>query len=289
LSPRIAITAGIVGRVATLLTLSAPVAPHPAFSQGPPGQTLAESSSVVVRGRVLKLNASDEPLLPASRRTAVVLVQQMYAGSEIAGDQKGKNATVILTRPDAVKSGQEAFFFGNVRFVGTTMTIADVGESPVEPGNSPMSAALDRAGQGPTDRAILERLAAASMVFRGSVQDVRPIESRGAPAEHDPEWQVATVRVLTPLRGGDSGQVVTIAFPGSRDITWFNSPKLKPGQEAVFLAHTPTKEEEGLYRSSGLGGLMDKPPLYLVTEPYDVLRPTDETRVRGLLSRQKER
>jgi len=243
----------------------------------------------VVRGRVLRLHASDEPLLPASRRTAVILVRQMYAGSEIAGDQQGKNATVILSRPNAVKAGEEAFFYGNVRFVGTTMTIADVGESPVEPGNSSPSGPLDRAGQGPADRAILERLAAASMVFRGSVEDVRPIESHGAPAEHDPEWQVATVRVLTPLRGGDSGQVVTIAFPGSRDITWFNSPKLKPGQEAVFLAHTPTKEEEGLYRSSGLGGLMDKPPLYLVTQPYDVLQPADEPRVRSLLARQKER
>jgi len=270
-----------------LLTLSALVAPNPAFPQAPPVSTLAESSSVVVRGRVLRLNASDEPMLPASRRTAVILVRQMYAGSEIAGDQQGKNATVILSRPNAVKAGEEAFFYGNVRFVGTTMTIADVGESPVEPGNSSPSGPLDRAGQGPADRAILERLAAASMVFRGSVEDVRPIEGRGAPSEHDPEWQVASVRVHTPLRGADSGQVVTIAFAASRDITWFNSPKLKPGQEAVFLAHVPTKEEEGYVRTSGLGALRDKQPLYLVTQPYDVLQPADEPRVRSLLARQK--
>jgi len=211
----------------------------------------------------------------------------MYAGHEIAGDQKGKRATVILSRPNAVRPGQELLFFGNVRFVGATMTIADLGERPVEPGNSSNPGGLDRAGQGPTDRAILDRLAAADLVFRGSVVEIRPVESRRATSEHDPEWQIATVRVIAPLRGGDSGQVVTVAFPASQDVAWFNSPKLKPGQEALFLVHTPKKDEEAFDRATGLAGLLDRQTIYLVTAPYDVLPLSAEARVRGLLERGK--
>ena len=65
---------------------------------------------------------------------------------------------------------------------------------------------------------------------------------------------------------------------------WFQSPKLTPGEDAVFLPHIPTREEAARYRPTGLGALMEKGPLYLVTEPYDVLRPGDETRVRRLLN-----
>jgi hypothetical protein len=285
----------ILGPLAFLI-LSALVPPGIGFAQGARVESLAARSAVVVRGKVLRTNASDEPMLPASNRTAIISVQEMYAGSEIAGDQKGRNATVILSRPDALKPGQEAIFFGAVRFLGKSMTIADDDEIPAQGANASPDSALQRGVQARKDGPILERLAAASVVFRGTVEDVRRLEPGAEqtqrappPTEHDPEWQAATVRIDTPLRGGQAGQKVTIVFAGSRDITWFNSPKLKPGQEAVFLARTPTKEEATMYRASALGALLQKQRAYLVTEPNDVLPPAEEARVRALLPRAKEK
>lgn len=278
-----------------LLTSAALMPRCIALAQGVSAESLAQHSTIIVRGKVLRMNASDEPMLPASGRTAIISVQQMYAGSEIAGDQKGQSLTVILSRPEAVRTGEEAFFFGNVRFLGNTMTIADEGEVSAQAADSSTVSALERGGQVPQDRAILDRLAAANLVFRGSVEDVRALDGgveqnkrTPTPTEHDPEWHAASVRIITPLRGGQAGAVVTIAFAASRDITWFNSPKLKPGQEAVFLARSPNKQEEAMYRATGLGALLDKQPVYLVTEPYDVLQPADEARVRRLLSSGKE-
>jgi len=270
-----------------LLAVSALALSTGLLAQGSPAASLAESASVVVRGRVLRLNASDEPLLRASSRTAVILVREMYAGGQIAGDQRGKHATVILSRPNAVRAGEEAVFFGNVRFVGTTMTIADLGESAYAPGDSALRNALTRAGQVPADRVLLDRLDAADLVFGGSVIDVRPIDSRRVRSEHDPEWEIATVRVLRPLRGGDTARALSIAFPSSEDVAWFNAPKLKPGQEAVFLARKPKKEEEAFDRASGLGALIDGQSLYIVTEPYDVVPLALEARLRDLISRRK--
>jgi hypothetical protein len=268
-----------------------------AFAQ-PSAATLAEQSSIVVRARVMQLNASDEPLVPASGRTAVVTVQQMFAGSEIAGDQTGKLMTVILSRPEAVQSGEEALFFGNPRFLGKTVTIADEGELPQQ-AVAPNLQAVERAVQARHDAPLRSRLATADLVLRGKVESIRPLESptaererekrgSGPGSEHDPEWQVATVRVATSLRGTQAGQNVTVIFAASRDITWYHAPKLKTGQDAVFILHAATKEEATLTRTPAMAQLIVKQPVYLVTEPSDVLTPQDEVRVRTLMANAKE-
>lgn len=282
--------------VIAVLVLSAVITTDTASAQVEGAQSLAERSAIVVRGKVLKTNASDEPLVAASSRTAVISVQQMYAGVEFAGDQRGRIATVILSRPESVKVGEEALFFGNPRFVGRSLTIADEGEISLRAAAPSTLTALERGAQARKDRPVLDRLAAGGLVFLGSVESVRPLDSEAdqskrSPAlrsEHDPEWQVATVRVVTPLRGGEAGQVVTVVFSASRDIAWFNAPKLKPAQDAVFIAHALDKQHAALYGASGLAAFLDKPSTYLVTEPSDVLPPTDDARVRGLLSSAKE-
>ena len=267
-----------------------------AFAQDESAQALAERSAIIVRGKVLKIEASNEPLLAASPRTAIISVLQMYAGAEIAGDQKGRNMTVILFHPGQVKIGEEALFFGNPRFAGRSLTIADEGEIPSTPAFSSAVSVLQMGVQARKEKPIADRLASASLVFRGSVESVHPIEGSAgererAPAqrnEHDPEWQAATVRIATALRGGTAGEIVTVIFAGSRDIVWFHSPKLKPGEDAVFLAQPLNKENATLYRTSGLSGFLDKQTAYVVADAADVLPATSEARIRDLLARAKE-
>ncbi len=276
--------------VTAILVLSTVITTDIVFAQ--------EEAAIVVLGRVLKTNASDEPLVPSSSRTAIISVQKMYAGSEIAGDLTGHIATVILSRAEAVKEGEVALFAGNPRFLGKSLTIAVEAEIPSQGASPSALAAVERGTQARRDKPVLDRLAVASMVFRGSVETVRPLAPETAaeqgkrapapPTEHDPEWHIATVRVTTPLRGGEVGQIVTVVFPASQDVIWFNAPKLKAGQDAVFIAHAPNKQEEPMYRASGLAQFLEKQPVYLVTEPFDVLPLAEEARVRGLLGAAKE-
>jgi len=267
-----------------------------ANAQKESAQTLAERSAIVVRGRVLKVNASDEPMIAASRSTAVISVVQMYAGNEIAGELKGRTATVILSRPDSVKAGEEVLFFGNPRFLGRSLTIADEGELPVKVGVPTMLSEVEGGAQARKDKPVRDRIAIADLVFRGTVDSVSPLGTETEegkktalpPSEHDPEWQVANVRIAAPLRGGEAGKVVAIIFPASRDIVWFNAPKLKVGQDAVFLAHTANKQDTTLSRSHALAALQEKQSVYFVTDPFDVLAPADEDRIRGLLAGSKE-
>ncbi|TMQ03579.1 MAG: hypothetical protein E6J90_03135 [Deltaproteobacteria bacterium] len=256
----------------------------PAYAQRLSASALAERSSIIVRGTVVRAGASDEPMLAASPSTAVIKISHTYAGAEIAGDQTGLTATVILSRPGAVKDGTEAVFFGNPRFLGKTITIADDGE--LTDASVPE---IEKGIQARRDAPVRARLAGASTVFRGKVEKEAPLEVPANPKlkqagnEHDPEWHVATVRVTTPMKGGKKDAIVSVVFAASRDVTWVNSPKLRPGQEVVLITHKPTKDEEPLLRATGALAAMQKQPFELATDIHDVLPVADEARVRGLV------
>jgi hypothetical protein len=70
----------------------------------------AGRSAIVVLGTVTKVAASEEPLLAPSNATVVIKIEQMFAGSEFAGDQTGHPATVILSKPGDMKVGSKALF-----------------------------------------------------------------------------------------------------------------------------------------------------------------------------------
>jgi hypothetical protein len=263
------------------------VGPIDSLAQGDTAKSLAERSAIVVRGTVLRLNASDEPLQAPANNTVVIKVSRMYAGAEVTGDQTGRTVTVVLSRTMRLKVGSEGMFFGNPRYVGKSLTMVDVGET-LSPNTSGAAAAdLETGLQLRRDLPLRERLATASLVFRGKVESERPLpvtdrKFRVPPSEHDPEWHVASVRVITPIRGGERDTLVLIIFPASRDIMWFNTPKLRPGMDAIFITHKPEREQALLLRTTGVTAFIEKHPAELVTHPFDVRPVSDEERVRRL-------
>jgi hypothetical protein len=250
-------------------------------------QTLAARSAIVVIGTVLRAHASAEPTVPASEKTIVIRVDRMLAGAEIAGNQAGRTATVILSQVGNFKVGATATFYGNPRAAGATLTMQDQGETAVA-GETVAQADVERSVQARRDRPVQERLVAASTVFRGRVEGIERLEpsAKARPSapprsEHDPEWQVATVRVTSAIRGGSVGETATVIFAGSRDIEWFNAPKLAVGQDAVFIAHKPSAAEDMALREFGAAFLGQK-TVQLLTDPNDLLPASEEVRVRNL-------
>jgi hypothetical protein len=255
---------------------------------------LAEHSSIIVRGRVVAVGASNEPMLAAAAGTVTVSVSQTLAGSEIAGDQAGRNVTVITTRRVGWIVGQEAIFCGHPQLLGASLTLVDEGEIMAELATPATMGALRAGIQRRAARPMLESLASASLVFRGTVDQVQSLSPSGtAPksveyTEHDPEWRVATVRVTTPLRGGAPGSVINVVFPSSNDVMWFLVPKLRSGQEALFITHDLDKREQLRYRPSGLVDFLSKQSATFVLYPVDVQPATLEASVRSLLSAKKD-
>lgn len=265
-----------------------------AAAQSESEQALLARSAIVVRGKILRVNASDEPLVAASSSTAVIRILEMRSGREIAGDQVGSTATVILSRSGGLRAGVEALFFGNPRFLGTTLTIADEGEIVASAATDAMTAAVESSAKLRQDGLVTARIASASQVFRGVVEDIQRLgtaggvgdEAKRAPAsEHEPEWSVASVRVVDPIRGAAKDALVKIVFAASQDIEWFNSPKPKPGQEAIFLTQKPDAEQGPQLLAVGAseGRLAE-----ILSAPQDMLPVAEESRIQSLIVREKE-
>jgi hypothetical protein len=256
-----------------------------------PAAMLANRSAIVVLATVVKVAASEEPLLAPTSATAVIKIEQTLAGRELVGDQTGRTATVILNKPGDVKAGTKAIFFGNPRFIGKTITIADVDALPASARDAGGTQALAPALQDRKDAPVRARLNIAQTVFRGTVESVRPLEVESKDKkseqrnEHDPEWQVAMVRVASGMRGAEKGAVIPVIFAASRDIMWFNSPKPKPGEEKLFIAHRPQENEMGLLRAANVSSFIEKEHPVFVTDPFDVLPLSDEKRITGLLEK----
>jgi hypothetical protein len=268
-----------------------------AFAQPSPNATnLASKASVIVRGTIVKTNASDEPLVPASSRTVVIRIREMYAGSEFVGDLKGQTATVILSEQSRAQNGGEMLFFGDPRFAGKVLTIADIGEMPISPDAAATQSTQLMSGiQNRRDAPIRARLNIASAVFSGRVEKVTPVEMSPSPSlgreqplgEHDPEFHVAWVRVAKAVSGVKVGALVAVVFPASRDIVWFNVRKPKPGEDVLVIGHRPQPEEVALLRAAGLLPVIERLQAVLATDAFDLLSATEEGRVAALF-RSKE-
>jgi hypothetical protein len=258
---------------------------------------LTARSSIVVLGKVLRVNASLEPLQASSSQTIVITILRMYSGAEIAGDQRGHNATVVLDRQSpSLKVGTEAVFFGNPRFIGQSLTIAAEGELLSDASHA-MPAQMESKVQERHDLPLRDRMASASSIFRGKVESERPLVADATAQhrahelsnEHDPQWHVASVRVLGAFSGAKEGATVNVVFPSSRDIMWLNSPKLTQGQEAIFITHKPDTNDVRLMGDPDVADAIKKGSAEVVSEPLDVVPPSEEARVRGLLASGRSR
>jgi hypothetical protein len=99
-------------------------------------------------------------------------------------------------------------------------------------------------------------------------------------SEHDPDMKEAVIDVKRPVTGVKSDQkTLVVRFPGSLDVTWRNYPKLKKGQEGLFLL----KKEHA--DGGSLESLSDGTPLYSPPTKQDVLNADQVEKVIRLLKR----
>ena len=173
---------------------------------------------------------------------------------------QGQDITVRLKDPAAGKAGESRVYFVDVEALGESMSVREVhglsGPEATKPQELKMRLEKE-AGLRATNK-LKERIAASERVVRAKVSAVKPAEE-GAASEHDPQWQEATLEVSESFKGPAGEKSMTVVFPGSVDVMWYQVPKLKVGMEGVFLLR---KAPQGAKPGEKLG-LLDKADLHL--------------------------
>jgi hypothetical protein len=203
----------------------------------------------------------------------VVSVAAILKSTQALAGFSGQRVTVQLQPPVSLQAGQSAVFFTEGVYYGDGLVVHEIGNVPA--GEPTMDAKMSSAVQASEDSVMAQRLGQAVLVVSGVASE--PTRFASAPAgggrisEHDADYHSVTITVDTVEKGSASpGQTVQVLFANSKDIAWYNSPKIKGGYRGIWL----------LQNRDPFG----KPvPGLAVIHPMDFRPAGDLVRVRALL------
>jgi hypothetical protein len=258
----------------------------PAVAQTP---EMVKKASIIFVGTVVKLKAVSFSAVPLSGKTAVVRVERVIEKPATVTLTEGQEVTVDLKDPTKIKEGNRATFYAEGWILGQGVAVREVGHdletltATRAPGEAETKVAQAR--QQLSDADLKARVKGADMVVVGRVSSIRKaaIAAGGKTriTEHDPDWQEATIKVESSMKGSRGGDEVVLRFPGSNDVMFRNHPKFKADQEGVFIMKKDAVT--GLPRL--MVGNVQKDAY--VAHKYSILLPkSDSARVQKLLKQQ---
>jgi hypothetical protein len=189
----------------------------------------------------------------------IVEVREVLRGTEVLRGLVGRQVTVVSDDPDGIVQAEELVLFTDCVSLGDPVLVRELGRRSAS-GKSRRE--VDDVLALIAARPLAERIASAQLVVVGAVSDARRLNEPYRPtSEHDPDWWVARVAVAETLKGSTTRKNVDVLFANSEDIAWYAAPKLRPGDDGIFLLHT---SDEG-----------ERPPdaprrALVVTDPLDV-------------------
>ena len=167
----------------------------------------------------------------------LVTVNEVYLQKGKFEDQTGRQVEVLDSTTKLDEKARYVFYTEPVRF-GQRIAVRaiDVAQPPSGAAAGPAARMKQDAADAFARREIEERAALADLVIVGTVASVRPLERAGAPeSEHDPQLQVARLKVEQSLKGKPATGEIEFVFAASKDVQWFRAPKFSPGTRGVIM------------------------------------------------------
>jgi putative transposon-encoded protein len=270
--------AHVLARTAALWILSAcagaaptpPPAPVPAPTPTPAAPAdVAEThpgASIVFDGTVTGVGKAAMDMVPASSNTFVVRVgSALRTPSELTLPAE----ITVYTSGRVPVVGDRATFFADPWLIGSGLAVREIAREAAADA-ARLRPLLDSGAARARDTVATLRLRTAEVIAMGSViaaGDSVALPRPRVESEHDPQWRVARIRVDTTYRGG-GGSVVEFLYPSSIDVLWYDVPKPRVGDRAIWL----------LRRDSTVDRLV-------LLDPRDRLDVSQAGRVRALLNR----
>jgi hypothetical protein len=189
----------------------------------------------------------------------------------------GTSIAMRRAQPDAPARGERATFYTEIISFGKIMEVQEV-KHVIIPATASAASEEDQVSK--MKKAELARnVQEATVVLAGKVMFVsQPPAAAGAEegqmSEHDPQWRDAVVQVDNVIKGRVANKEITVRFPASTDVAWYKSPKLKEGQQAVFILG-----EDGATLGHANAAAGEAPPA--ITRPNSVLPITSLSEIRA--------
>ncbi len=202
-----------------------------ALGQDP--QKLREGATYVFLGTVAPQAGKTGP------DGVLVTVNEVYLQKGKFEDQTGRQVEVLGSTAKLEEKARYVFYTEPVSF-GQRIAVRaiDLAPPPAAAAAVPSARLKQDVGDAFARREIEERAVLAELVVVGTVTSVTPIERGAAPeSEHDPQLQVARLKVEQTLKGKPATSEIEFVFAASKDVQWFRAPKFRPSTRGVILLH----------------------------------------------------
>jgi len=271
--------------------LLALAAPPPVLGQNLTASELKQSDIIFV-GTVVNVGATSFKGFPASQNTLIVRADAVLEKPPGVVLRPGDNLTVVAKDASELKKGIHGTFYTAGWVYGDGIAVREIGhELPADLADPPDAAQKKeenmQARKAISDADLKARIDSAGLVIVGRVEEVRPPSmATAAPSaapitEHDPEWKEAIIHADSIIKGpASSAKEIVVHFPASIDVSWYEWPKLKVGQEGTFILQDDKV-------SGAPAAMLQKKQVraYITPNTEDVLSKEDAVRVRALTTK----
>jgi hypothetical protein len=208
---------------------------------------LARNSRFVFSGVVDGSRRSSLSILPGGPGTIVTRVEDIHLAGPELRNQRDRLVTIVVT-DEAPDDGDRFVFFTDPIMFGETMAVHEVGRIRQPDDAEALTRLMEQTEIEMADEQLKDHIASTEAVVEGKVRSTRDLSTVSAETkgEHDPDWWAARIRVARSLKG-DAGTDLDVRFPTSRDRRWFEVPRLRQGDEGLFLLHRDGEEHEGIH------------------------------------------
>lgn len=208
---------------------------------------LARESRFVFSGSVDGSKRSSLSILAGGPGTIVTRVDDIHLAGADLRNQRDRLVTIVVA-DDAPDAGERFVFFTNPIMFGETMAVREVGRIKQPDDVEALARLMEKTETEMADEELRDHVASTEAIVEGRVRSTRDLSTVSAETkgEHDADWWAATIRVARKLKG-DVGAEVDVRFPTSRDRRWFEVPRLRQGDQGVFLLHRDGEEHEGVH------------------------------------------
>lgn len=236
---------------------------------------LVEESGFIFRGKVIRKGAGGVPLAGAEEKAVRVEVEHVLRSTEALRGLAGKELVLVSEDAAAMEEGTTFLFFTNVVALGDHMVVRGVGHVKASRETAEEVAEAISVAE---ERPLRRRVGEADVIVTGRVISSHPAEAPSIHrSEHDPEWWIARVEVLSVLKG-KAEKEIEVLFANSTDIAWYKAPKLHEGVSGILLLRR-VREKEGVPEKAR--------GMYAATDPLDLLPLERLEEVQRLLGQEK--
>jgi hypothetical protein len=237
---------------------------------------MAEQAGFIFKGRVLREAPEQARRGGYGETSLTVEVEGVLRSTEALSHLTGAQVLIIRAGREDIDEGDSLLWFTNVVVLGAQVVLRELGHLKASAGNE---REVEQALRAAEERMLQRHLAAANAVIHGrALSSHRAEEPSIMRSEHDPEWWIARVRVISTLKGKANGEI-DVLFPNSTDIAWYKAPKLHEGMEGILV----------LWRGKVTEGLPDRGRnIYQVTEELDFIPLERLSEVQRLLGTEEE-